>query len=234
MQVWVLSGAGNDFSVVDARHQSLPLPQLAIECCAQLGTDGFVALGQAEKGDIRLHFYNRDGSRAAFCGNGARCLCRFAWELGAAPERLLLESDAGLHECRRLAPEDCRVALPPPEFLAPELVKVGVPHLLIKLPQLTLSMQDALRDRAAALRKKWDANVNFYAPLDANTIRLLTFERGVEDFTLSCGSGCGAVAAHLGPGSWDIQTLGGELQVENTASSLSLTGPTKVVQVVTL
>ncbi len=232
MQVWLLSGAGNDFAVIDARDRTYAMPQIAKALCARLGTDGFMALDRSGKAHIRLHFYNRDGSRATFCGNGARCLCRFAYEMGIAHRHLLLETDAGLHECWRLSAEHYRISLPQPQFPAPGLIRVGVPHYLVRLPRLSFSMGPALREQAAALRKKWDANVNFYAPLDANTLRLLTFERGVEDFTRACGSGCGAVAAALGKPHLRIHCPGGVLETDYAPPRLTLTGPTRVERIV--
>ena len=84
MQVYYMNGAGNDFMVVDARGMQLDYEQSAIALCKLTGADGFMAVDNSDKADFRLHFYNADGSRGEMCGNGARCICRFAYDLGIA------------------------------------------------------------------------------------------------------------------------------------------------------
>ena len=75
MECLHMSGAGNDFMVIDARGREaeLDFAQMALELCAKTGADGFMALGDSDCADFRLHFYNSDGSRGEMCGNGARC-----------------------------------------------------------------------------------------------------------------------------------------------------------------
>ena len=80
MKVWHMSGAGNDFMVLDARDKTLNFEALAKELCAKTGADGFMAVDYASDADFTLHFYNSDGSRGEMCGNGSRCICRFAYD----------------------------------------------------------------------------------------------------------------------------------------------------------
>ena len=82
MQVCHMSGAGNSFAVVDARDYTGDLQNLAVQLCAQLHTDGFLALDHSQIADFKLHFYNPDGLRGEMCGNGARCICKFAYDQG--------------------------------------------------------------------------------------------------------------------------------------------------------
>jgi diaminopimelate epimerase len=96
MEVLHMSGAGNDFAVLDARGKALDFETLSQKLCAQLGADGFLALDASDKADFKLHFYNPDGSRGEMCGNGARCICKFAYDLGIAKEAMTVETDAGL------------------------------------------------------------------------------------------------------------------------------------------
>ena len=84
MKIWYINGAGNDFMVMDARGLQPDFSALAKALCGRTGADGFMAVDHAETGDFRLHFYNADGSRGEMCGNGARCICRFAYENGIA------------------------------------------------------------------------------------------------------------------------------------------------------
>lgn len=233
MKVWHMNGAGNDFMVIDARGKTLDLKQLAIDLCAITGADGFMAADYSDVADLRLHFYNSDGTRGEMCGNGARCICRFAYETGIAGEEMVVQTDAGLVPGRRISESIYRVQLNNPSVLDlhrkgdiayVELGDPGVPHAVVEVPGLTWDDAPRLLQRARALR--FDpafpkgANVNLYAPLDDTTIRILTFERGVEDYTLACGTGTGSTAAVL----WASGKLpGGFLNVENRGGTLSVT-----------
>ena len=96
MQVWYMSGAGNDFMVIDARGQQLDFEALTKELCPLTGADGFMAVDNSDKADFKLHFYNSDGSRGEMCGNGARCICKFAYDQGIAGAEMTVETDAGI------------------------------------------------------------------------------------------------------------------------------------------
>ena len=96
MKVWYMNGAGNDFMVMDARGLQLDYKALAVEYCKITGADGFMAVDYSDTADFRLHFYNSDGSRGEMCGNGARCICRFAYDNGIAGEKMVVQTDAGL------------------------------------------------------------------------------------------------------------------------------------------
>jgi len=75
MRILHMSGAGNDFMVMDARSGNWDFKELSQKLCAITGADGFMAVDTSEIADFRLHFYNADGSRGEMCGNGARCIC---------------------------------------------------------------------------------------------------------------------------------------------------------------
>ena len=112
MKIWHMNGAGNDFVVLDARDQKLDFAALAKKLCARTGADGFMALDQSEIADFRLHFYNSDGSRGEMCGNGSRCICRFAYENGIVKtDDMMIETDAGLVPGRRLSESQYQVQL---------------------------------------------------------------------------------------------------------------------------
>ncbi len=232
MKVWHMNGAGNDFMVIDARDKNLDFRQLAIELCALTGADGFMAVDHSDVADFRLHFYNSDGTRGEMCGNGARCICRFAYEMGIAAEEMVVQTDAGLVPGRRLSENIYRIRLNDPGVLDlhrkgdvayVELGSPGVPHAVKEIPGLTWEDAPRLLEQARALR--FDpafpkgANVNFYTRLSDTVIRILTFERGVEDYTLACGTGTGSTAAVL----WASGKLpGGYLTVENRGGTLSV------------
>ena len=137
MKVYYMNGAGNDFMVIDARGLSLDFSALALEYCAMVGADGFMAVDYSDKADFKLHFYNADGSRGEMCGNGARCICRFAYDMGIAGAEMVVETDAGLVPGWRLDENQYKVKLNNPSILDmsrkgpiayAELGDPGVPH----------------------------------------------------------------------------------------------------------
>lgn len=232
MRVYHMSGAGNDFMVVDAREKEMDFSGLAVELCARTGADGFMAVDASHKADFKLHFYNSDGSRGEMCGNGARCICKFAYDLGIAGAEMVVETDAGLVPGWRLTGNRYRVQLNNPGILdlnrLPETTYVelgtpGVPHSVTQIPGLEFADKDALREKAQFLRfhKAFPkgVNVNFYSRISDGHVRVLTYERGVEDYTLACGTGCGSVAVTL----WAQGKLpGGVLTAENQGGTLTV------------
>ena len=255
MKVWYMNGAGNDFMVIDARDKQLDFPHLALELCKLTGADGFMAADHSDIADFKLHFYNSDGSRGEMCGNGARCICRFAFEHGMAKETMTVETDAGIVHGQRLSENIYKVKLNNPGILDlnrkpdcayVELGTPGVPHAVKEVPDLSWEQADVLKPMAKALR--FDpafpkgANANLYAWLDSETVRILTFERGVEDYTLACGTGSASTAVvlwaqeKLPTGKLTVKNKGGDLAVtieseNNNISALYLEGPTEVVKI---
>jgi len=233
MKVYYMNGAGNDFMVMDARGGDFDFAALALELCKLAGADGFMAVDHSDKADFKLHFYNADGSRGEMCGNGARCICRFAYDMGIAGETMTVETDAGLVPGKRLDENRYRVQLNNPsvldlnrkeEIAYVELGNPGVPHAVMEYSGDLWGDKEALRERMRALR--FDsafpkgANVNFYQVIGENEVRVLTFERGVEDFTLACGTGTGSVACvmeKLG------KLTGGVLTAHNPGGTLGIT-----------
>ena len=254
MECLHMSGAGNDFMVIDARGLTLDFEKMALELCAKTGADGFMAVGLSDTADFRLHFYNSDGSRGEMCGNGARCICKFAYDHGIAGETMVVQTDAGLVYGWRMGENQYRVKLNNPGVLDlhrtedsayVELGNPGVPHGVVELPKLTWDMAEEIRDRAKGLRYHnaypKGANINFYSWLDEKTVRVMTYERSVEDYTLACGTGCGSTACvlwtegKLPGGVLTCQNKGGTLtgtvQGENgVGTSLLLEGPAEVVK----
>ena len=252
MQVYYMNGAGNDFMVLDARGKQLDFSRLAVEFCRITGADGFMAVDDSDCADFRLHFYNSDGTRGEMCGNGARCICRFAYDLGIAGAHMVVQTDAGLVPGWRLDENQYRVQLNNPSILDlnrteeaayVELGNPGVPHAVAPYKGDLWADREALRTRMETLRHHpafpKGANVNFYQTLSEGEVRMLTFERGVEDFTLACGTGCGSTACvlwkqgKLPGGVLTAHNQGGTLKVtvsgENgVVSSLLLEGPTQV------
>ena len=255
MKIWYMNGAGNDFMVMDARGQQHDFSALTKKLCAITGADGFMAVDHSDVADFRLHFYNSDGSRGEMCGNGSRCICRFAYENGIAGENMTVQTDAGLVYGRRLNERDYRVQLNNPDILDlqrkadtayVELGNPGVPHGVREVPGLRWEDREALRDMTKALR--FDpafpkgANINLYTWLGDAHIRILTYERGVEDYTLACGTGTASTACTLFargqlPGKRLVaENPGGTLTVEleeeqGRITAVFLEGPTEIVKI---
>ena len=253
MNVTYMNGAGNDFMVIDARGLELDFSSLALELCKLSGADGFMAVDHSDKADFKLHFYNADGSRGEMCGNGARCICRYAYDLGIAPAEMTVETDAGLVPGWRIDENQYRVKLNNPSILDltrkgpiayAELGNPGVPHAVAEYKGDLWGDSEDLWDHMMALRHDpafpKGANVNFYQILRENEVRVLTFERGVEDYTLACGTGTGSVACvmkKLGQRSGDTLTAhnrGGTLKITlqgDPIDTIFLEGPTEVVKI---
>ena len=255
MNAWYMSGAGNDFMVIDARGLTLDFPSLATELCKKASCDGFMAVDNSDIADFKLHFYNADGSRGEMCGNGSRCVAKFAYDHGIAPEHMTIETDAGLLTAVRISENRYQVRLNNPgivdlhrrgDMAYVELGDPGVPHGVYRCEGLRWDMRDALRERMRAERYAEyfpkGANVNYYDFLSEDRVRILTFERGVEDFTLACGTGSGSVAAvlwltgKLPGGVLAVENPGGtlEFKLEGTAdkvTSILMTGPAERVAV---
>ena len=254
MKVWYMNGAGNDFAVIDARGLALDFPQLSQELCKLTGADGFMAIDNSDIADFKLHFYNADGSRGEMCGNGSRCICRFAYENGIVGETMTVETDAGLVYGKRLDESRYLVKLNNPgvvdlnrkgDISYVELGNPGVPHAVTPLAALSWEKRNWLLPVVKQLRHSpifpKGANVNLYGWIDENTVQLLTFERGVEDFTMACGTGSASVAVvlwlqgQLPSGKLTVKNRGGDLTVTIEGSNdqihaIWLEGPTEIVK----
>ena len=258
MKVYYMNGAGNDFMVMDARDdEGRDFATLAKQYCAITGADGFMAVGKSDVADFRLHFYNSDGTRGEMCGNGARCICRFAYDLGIAGETMAVQTDAGIVPGWRIDENRYRVKLNNPGVLDlhrkdniayVELGNPGVPHVVAEYDGDLWADADCIWDHMQQLR--YDpafpkgANVNFYQVVGENEVRVLTYERGVEDYTLACGTGTGSTAVtlwmqgRLPGGILTAHNRGGTLKVvisgEQEVESILLEGPTEIVKVLEL
>ena len=232
MDIAIMNGAGNDFVVLDARGKALDFQKLAIELCKKYGTDGLLAADVSEKADFKLHFYNPDGLRGEMCGNGARCICKFAFDNGLAGEAMTVETDAGLVYGWRLAEDRYKVRLNNPGLVDLnrrkdaayiELGDPGIPHSVTEYPALDWDHKEALRPVFLDLRHDKafpkGVNVNLYRMTGEASAQILTFERGVEDFTLACGTGSASVAVAL---YLQGRLPGGRLSVKNPGGTLEI------------
>lgn len=255
IHVYKMQGCGNDFVFIDNRDlKETPdvmdaWARLVCDRKLGVGADGLIFLDATppgRRGDYIWHFYNADGSRGEMCGNGSRCAAWLAVDLGLAGPVHAFGTDAGLihaevdYEGRRV-----RVELTPPTGLTlrtpleaegrtwdVHFVNTGVPHAVVLIPDL--NGVDVARLGAALRRHPHfglaGTNVNFAAVDTRGSVRLRTFERGVEGETLACGTGAAATvcvthALGLTEARVDVTTTGGEvLGIELRDGAIFLTG----------
>ncbi len=208
-----MNGAGNDFVMLDNRDLSHALDKAAIaRLCDRhrgVGGDGLIAVEPAQNGaDFRMRYYNADGGEAEMCGNGARCFARFASRLSGRNGAITFETMAGVIGARLLG-DEVQLAMSAPhsqalgaaldvagEKLIVHFLNTGVPHAVVFVEDLEKT--DIVR-RGAALRfhphfAPKGANANFVGKLPDGSIAIRTYERGVENETLACGTGVTAAA----------------------------------------
>jgi diaminopimelate epimerase len=233
-----MHGGGNDFVLLDHRERFLPEAEqsrFAQRVCVPkvgVGADGLILIEDSTRADFRWRFFNADGSEAEMCGNGARCAARFAVLNGIASPRLTFETLAGLIEAEVLDHQvrvgmadvgDFRLNLSIPleeQILAGHFMKVGVPHTVVPVENLaeTPVRQWGREVRFHPMFQPAGANVNFVRTQSPHVIEIRTYERGVEDETLACGTGAVAaalVSARLGTVTSPVavHTRGGETLV---------------------
>lgn len=211
-----LSGSGNDFILVDNRRGLVDgkrASALAAKVCAHrmsVGGDGLILIERSRKADFRWRLFNADGSEAEFSGNGARCAARFAFLKKIAPRRMTFETLVGMIEADMVTeapggkPEAVKVRFPDPKGLRLNLnvavngtarqahfLDTGVPHCvyLVDDPDKVDIVGIGRPTRYHDLFKPAGTNVNFIKVLGPHRIRIRTYERGVEDETLACGTG---------------------------------------------
>lgn len=257
IRFWKMHGAGNDFVVVDDREQTFPSDDAAwLTAVAArrrgIGCDGFILIQRHDSADFRMRFINPDASEANMCGNGLRCACRLARDLGIAGDTMQVATAAGCLPGVCLG-DAVRVGLPPvPETpragvltidgrpVAYAAVNTGVPHAVIRTDELELD-RDPVTALGAGVRYHADfapagTNADFIAIDNALRVRIRTYERGVEAETLACGTGVVAaaiVAAYDGPvrPPVDVTTAGGDVLTvafdfsNGRVTGITLTGP---------
>ena len=206
-----LSASGNDFILIDNRgNVVLNPPEFARKICRRrlsVGADGLILLEKANTATIRMLYYNSDGSKAPMCGNGARAIAYFAVQCGF-PNSLTIETDAGVISAT-VKEKQVRIEMPEPGDYRPDIqlaiegkkttlfhINTGVPHAVIFVPDIE-SIDVKMTGRLIRHHKKFapdGVNVDFVEIRDIHTAAIRTYERGVEDETLACGTGAVASA----------------------------------------
>jgi len=254
-----MDGAGNDFILIDNRAGDIHLnrSQIARLCDRHrgIGADGILLLeSPSDHADFRMRYFNADGGEAEMCGNGARCFARFANKTAGAEGKISFETPAGvisaelaggLVTLQMTEPTDLRLGVPlqiGAEQKVVHFINSGVPHVVVPVAQV--GGVDVSREGSALRHHEMfspkGANVNFIEKRGPNKIAIRTYERGVEDETLACGTGVVASALVFAAlekvnGQVTVITQGGdELRVgfektNNLFSNVTLTGPAEFV-----
>ncbi|MDD2706390.1 MAG: diaminopimelate epimerase [Verrucomicrobiae bacterium] len=214
-----MNGAGNDFVMLDNRSRSLSLTPKQIEFLCDrhrgIGGDGLLLVEPptSAQSAFRMRYYNSDGSEADMCGNGARCFSRFAQKVGGGGKQFAFETNAGLIRTE-IDGRQVRINLSQPHSLRLKervalasgeteihSINTGVPHAVLLTPDAgavdVQNLGHEIRFHRHFAPK--GTNVNFVEKVDNKTIRVRTYERGVEAETLACGTGvtASALISHL-------------------------------------
>jgi diaminopimelate epimerase len=250
-----MHGAANDFILVDDRNLSFPVTDRAwIAAIAArrtgIGCEGVILIQPSDKAGFRMRFFNPDGSEVEMCGNGARCVARLAHEIGAAPAKMTIDTVAGILSAEALGDQVRLFMTPPKDWrlnrsltldgknVAYGFVNSGVPHAVVEPANLVAC---DVQKMGSGIRYHTDfapagTNANFIQVTGPQSLRIRTYERGVEGETLACGTGIVAsalVAARMNrvrppvrvtAASGDVLTVDFKL-AGDTATGVTLLGP---------
>ncbi|PIF62012.1 diaminopimelate epimerase [Flavobacterium sp. 11] len=251
LEFYKYQGTGNDFVMIDNRSEFFPKEntQLIAHLCDRrfgIGGDGLILLENDPETDFKMVYYNSDGNQSSMCGNGGRCLVAFAKKLKVIENETTFIATDGLHHAA--IADDGLVSL---QMIDVDEVKVSSDHVFLNTGsphhvQLVDDLENYnIKENGAAIRYgdlygKAGSNINFVKQIDDTTFSLRTYERGVEDETLSCGTGATAVAIAMNvlgktaASSIDLNVEGGKLVVsfdkkEGHFTDVFLKGPAEFV-----
>lgn len=245
-------GAGNDFVIIDARSEAFDCPKSKVAALCHrrtgIGADGLMILENHDSAEFLMRYFNADGGEATMCGNGGRCMALFAHHLGIGGENKLFMGVDGPHKADVLCDDgvEGRIKL---EMIDVDKVEIyddytfmntGSPHYVEfceSVREVAVFERGTQIRRSEAFASIGGTNVNFVEYLEAGHIKVRTFERGVEDETLACGTGsvASALAASIkfAPQvkKWRVDVEGGQLEVcfetlsDGLYNTITLEGP---------
>lgn len=251
LEFYKYQGTGNDFVMIDNRSNIFPKEntQLVAHLCDRrfgIGADGLILLDSDTDTDFRMVYYNSDGNLSSMCGNGGRCLVAFAKKLNVIQDETTFIATDGLHYATVAA--DGIVSLQMIDVTEIKntaeysFLNTGSPHhvqLVEDLENYNVK-ENGAAIRYGALYGQQGSNINFVKKIDDTTFSLRTYERGVEDETLACGTGATAVAIAMNAtGQTDLNAInlnveGGKLAVsfdkkDGKYTNVFLKGPAEFV-----
>jgi len=223
-------GSGNDFIIIDNREKAgdkLTTKQINKMCDRHfgIGADGLMLLNEKEGFDFEMIYFNADGNLGSMCGNGGRCIVQFASNMGIKKNEYIFSAIDGAHKAK--VDLDRQVSLQMKDVQGVEfsldhyVLNTGSPHyvkFVTGIEDLDV-VSEGRKIRNSKQFAKEGINVNFIETIDDDHIFVRTYERGVEDETLSCGTGVTAsalIAAHNENGfnRVEVKSKGGNLSVE--------------------
>ena len=224
-------GTGNDFVMIDNRSEFFPKnnTKLVEQLCDRrfgIGADGLILLENHPQYDFKMVYYNSDGNESSMCGNGGRCLVAFAKQMGVIENKAEFEAVDGYHyatiDAEGIVALQMKDVDTVNQYEDYTFLNTGSPHhvqLVDDLVSLDIKTEGA-KIRYSDLYGKAGSNVNFVHQLENDIFAVRTYERGVEDETLSCGTGVTAVAIamyHIDKSKTnqiDLNVEGGKLKVQ--------------------
>jgi len=229
MKFYKYQGTGNDFVMIDNRDNFFPKGNTALvaKLCDRrfgIGADGLILLENDDQTDFRMVYYNSDGNQSSMCGNGGRCIVAFAQKLGIINDKATFIATDGLHFATiennvvSLQMKDVDEVKITDDYV---FLNTGSPHHVVLVEDLEnydVKNQGA-KIRYSDLYGKAGSNVNFVTQITGDFFAVRTYERGVEDETLSCGTGATAVAIAMyalkktDSSEISIKVIGGDLKV---------------------
>ncbi len=249
IEFWKMSGSGNDFILVDNREgvvKERDMSRLVERSCRRresVGADGVIFVTDSKEYDFGWRFFNADGGEVEMCGNGGRCVSRFAYLKGIAGSKMTFETRVGPISAQ-VEGRVVKVLMPKPENEAMDVglafmpgwrscdfVNTGVPHVVVQVSDL--------ENHAVTEQGRWirhhsrfspeGTNANFMTVTGPDELAVRTYERGVEDETLACGTGAiasalmasrrGLVASPV-----KVRTRGGEILTIHLNSDINCVG----------
>lgn len=239
-------GTGNDFIIIDNRNLDFPnTKELINKMCHRrfgIGADGLMLVENAKGYDFRMRYFNSDGSEASMCGNGGRCIVAFAKKLKIIETNTKFIAYDGEHKAKIDADNNVSLQMQDVSNIIQKeehtFLNTGSPHAVFFIDSHlnfdTYSEGYKIRNSEEYIKN--GTNVNFVSFQENNNITVTTYERGVEDETYSCGTGCVASAISSAIllnkyNNFSIKTKGGTLSVSfkyqnNLFSEIILNGPT--------
>lgn len=239
---------GNDFVMIDNRDKNFPKKNIKLiaQLCHRkygIGADGLILIEEAKDANFAMVYFNADGAPGSFCGNGSRAAARYAESLGMIENKGVLMAFDGLHKIE-IDKDVIKIGMADVQngriVLNGTFIDTGSPHYVEETENVE-SLNVFKEGKILRMHDQFQpggSNINFVQRINENQIKVRTFERGVENETLSCGTGVTASAlttrSSLGHHQVEVETLGGILQLkfDSTASgycNISLIGPAKKV-----
>lgn len=250
LKFYKYQGTGNDFVIIDGMKEAINLTneQVAKLCDRKfgIGADGLMIMAPSEVADFKMVYYNSDGNQSTMCGNGGRCISSFAQHMGYVEDSTTFDAIDGLHQAKLLPNGIVELEMINVDSVQCEksvfVLNTGSPHYVSFTEDRDVDIVKFGKEiRYSDTYKEEGINVNVVNRLK-DSIAIKTYERGVEDETLSCGTGVTAAAIAsvikselMGSQTIPVKAKGGELYVkfnrkgEFLFEDIWLCGPTKMV-----